>query len=325
MNPNYSIIIPHRNIPILLKRCLSSIPVRDDVQVIVVDDKSDENFLPDLKEVERCFPNVKIIYSDTPGGAGQARNIGLDYAKGKWLLFADADDFFTDILESILVEYIEAEEDILYFRNLSVHSDNIEETSHRDDWLDNIFNLYFKERNDCLIRCNHCAPWGKIIKRALIESNHIRFDEIPFSNDVSFSITSGCVAKHIRIIDRPLYVLTERKGSLTSNFANKPSELEIRALVCFRAIDILRSIDDSYLPYFFYFQWTPSPAKYLCRLFHTDKARYSRLFLASLDVYPSFWDALKKIRIYEKDRIHKFWIYVYSICLLIKKPFQNAI
>ena len=38
---NYSIVIPHKNTPDLLQYCLDSIPVRDDVQVIVVDDNSD--------------------------------------------------------------------------------------------------------------------------------------------------------------------------------------------------------------------------------------------------------------------------------------------
>ena len=37
---NYSIIIPHKNIPNLLQRCLDSIPNREDVQIIVVDDNS---------------------------------------------------------------------------------------------------------------------------------------------------------------------------------------------------------------------------------------------------------------------------------------------
>ncbi len=40
---DYSIIIPHYNIPKLLLRCVKSIPERDDVQIIVVDDCSPEN------------------------------------------------------------------------------------------------------------------------------------------------------------------------------------------------------------------------------------------------------------------------------------------
>ena len=39
---NYSIIIPHKNTPNLLQQCLDSIPYRDDIQIIVVDDNSED-------------------------------------------------------------------------------------------------------------------------------------------------------------------------------------------------------------------------------------------------------------------------------------------
>jgi len=45
---NYSIIIPHYNIPELLMRCLKSIPKRDDIQVIVVDDGSPDSFVREI-------------------------------------------------------------------------------------------------------------------------------------------------------------------------------------------------------------------------------------------------------------------------------------
>ena len=40
MRFKYSIIIPHKNIPVLLQRCLDSIPIRDDIQIVIVDDNS---------------------------------------------------------------------------------------------------------------------------------------------------------------------------------------------------------------------------------------------------------------------------------------------
>ena len=43
MKHYYNIIIPHKNTPKLLKRCLDSIPQRDDLHIIVVDDNSDPN------------------------------------------------------------------------------------------------------------------------------------------------------------------------------------------------------------------------------------------------------------------------------------------
>jgi glycosyltransferase involved in cell wall biosynthesis len=45
MEINYTIIIPHKNIPHLLQRCLDSIPRRNDLQIIVVDDNSDEDIV----------------------------------------------------------------------------------------------------------------------------------------------------------------------------------------------------------------------------------------------------------------------------------------
>lgn len=92
---NYSIIIPHHNIPDLLGRCLRSIPEREDVQVIVVDDNSpgNENYLRDIPELSR--KNVEFYITKDGLGAGHARNVGLSHAIGKWLVFSDSDDFLS--------------------------------------------------------------------------------------------------------------------------------------------------------------------------------------------------------------------------------------
>ncbi|MBQ5445892.1 MAG: glycosyltransferase family 2 protein, partial [Lachnospiraceae bacterium] len=92
MKPLFSIIIPHYDIPDLLMRCLKSIPVSKEIQVIVVDDNSPEadTYLEKYPELSR--PYLEFIRTTKGGGAGYARNIGLEHAKGEWLLFADADD-----------------------------------------------------------------------------------------------------------------------------------------------------------------------------------------------------------------------------------------
>ncbi len=40
---NFTVIIPHKNLPLLLDRLINSIPIRDDLEIIVVDDGSDED------------------------------------------------------------------------------------------------------------------------------------------------------------------------------------------------------------------------------------------------------------------------------------------
>lgn len=211
---NYSIIIPHYNIPDLLMRCLRSIPVREDIQVIVVDDCSpcQEDVFRMLEELNRPY----LEYYSTPigGSAGRARNVGLDHAKGKWLIFADADDFFDENFEQILDEHVEDTEDFLFFNVRSVFSEDITCSTNRDERSSMIAD--FKRTGDNVpIRACCPPPWGKMIKKELIGSYNIRFDETRWSNDQFFSAVSGIKASHVKVIDEVLYVVTERQGSLS--------------------------------------------------------------------------------------------------------------
>lgn len=88
---NYSFIIPHKNCPDLLQRCVDSIPERDDVQIIVVDDNSDEGKKPSLKE--RKSLQVILFDAEHSKGAGKDRNVGLEHAQGKWLVTDNNIDF----------------------------------------------------------------------------------------------------------------------------------------------------------------------------------------------------------------------------------------
>ena len=95
---NYSIIIPHYNSPDLLMRCLMSIPVKENIQVIVIDDCS-----PNSDDYLVRYSELQEYYKTPRGGsAGRARNIGLDYVKGKWVICVDADDLFVENIEEFL-------------------------------------------------------------------------------------------------------------------------------------------------------------------------------------------------------------------------------
>ena len=66
---NYSFIIPHHNTPDLLQRLVDSIPQRDDIEIIVVDDNSDYD-----KKANISRSDVRTIYIDKvqTKGAGRA-------------------------------------------------------------------------------------------------------------------------------------------------------------------------------------------------------------------------------------------------------------
>lgn len=236
---NFTFIIPHYNVPDLLQRCLDSIPKRNDIQVIVVDDNSN----PEIVDFSR-FPglereNTEVVLTKEGKGAGYARNIGLKHAIGKWLLFADADDFFVDDLDNILNNHVNDEEDILYFMTKAVLSSDISKESDRNFCIDKHVIEFLKYGREAHVRCWHSVPWGKIIRRSFVEENGILFDEVRYANDYYFAIVAGCKAKRVKAYNVPLYIVTEREGSLASTFCEKEGELEIRTEVCMRGQQII--------------------------------------------------------------------------------------
>ncbi|HCE47774.1 MAG TPA: glycosyl transferase family 2, partial [Prevotellaceae bacterium] len=74
--PLYSVIIPHYNSPDLLMRCLASIPDREDIQVIVIDDNSSADVVnfTNFPGKERIY--TTLLFNKDNQGAGHARNLG---------------------------------------------------------------------------------------------------------------------------------------------------------------------------------------------------------------------------------------------------------
>lgn len=60
MFPRYSIIVPHYNNPKLLQRLLDTIPVRSDLEIVVVDDNSDPSIVDFSAFPGQQRPDVKF-------------------------------------------------------------------------------------------------------------------------------------------------------------------------------------------------------------------------------------------------------------------------
>lgn len=307
----YSIIIPHHNIPELLERCLKSIPVRDDVQTLVVDDLSDPQYQEPLHELEKKYPSVTFIFSQTNGGAGRARNIGMEHAVGHYLVFADADDFFSEEFDTILSDYSTQDYDVVYFRNISVLSDSISTKDGRTSFIDEIFDRYEKCGDASEIRCKIFNPWAKFFRKGLADEKHIRFDEIPCANDLFFVVSMGCEAENIKVDKRVAYVYTDRPTSITASVSRKPASLGIRADACFRAQKVMKE-------HGFYFNFMPM-SEFLSAMFHSDKQLFKKYLLKSKEAYRSRWEAIRQVRGWEVGVASKLWICIYSFsCILFK-------
>lgn len=98
MNNEYSlsIIIPNYNNQKYLKKCLDSVfkQTYNFDEVIVVDDKSTDESIDFLEKYNKKHEKLVILKLEKNGGVSNARNEGLKIAKGNYVTFLDADDFY---------------------------------------------------------------------------------------------------------------------------------------------------------------------------------------------------------------------------------------
>lgn len=223
---DFSLIIPHRNSSVLLRRLLDSVGRNLDVQTIVVDDNST---IQEYEAVERMRKEYAFeLYKNEGTTAGGARNTGMRHAKGKWLVFADSDDYFTGDMSRLLNAHLESDADVVFFNVGSRMSDNGEK-ANRDRYIKRIFLQWGNRKDGMPFRCRYIAPWGKMYKRGFVEKNSICFEECISGNDMLFSVRTGIEAGNIEIDTHELYICTASTTSITASTGKERHEAKLQA------------------------------------------------------------------------------------------------
>lgn len=235
--PKFSIIIPHYNEVELLKRLISTLPKRDDLQVIIVDDCSNPKKQQQLRHMWSENTAYEIYFLSENKGGGAARNLGLSKARGKFILFADSDDFFLPSINQIL-DAVDETCDIFYFNAISLDASNyhIEKRSKRlNKWIKE----YQKNGNEKNLRYLFGEPWCKIVRRSILSDNCVLFEETKIHNDTFFSYMVGFYAKNIKVLDVCGYVITERATSVSKKVSD--DRLFLRAKIFYSKNIFLKS------------------------------------------------------------------------------------
>jgi len=178
-----SIVIPVYNAQECLSRCLDSILNQSfkNFEIILVNDASTDNSQQIIDDYKEKYPKqIKSFIKDN-GGPGETRNFGIKNAIGKYLAFADADDFLEPNYFEVVLKAIEKHEPDLillaYQRVYNRRQSILEKLYPYSSW--NIFNLPVSLSSHPEIICKtEGAPWLRIIKREIIAAN----EKLLFSN-----------------------------------------------------------------------------------------------------------------------------------------------
>lgn len=303
---DFSIIIPHYNSSDKLQRLLKTIPERDNIEIIVVDDSSDNSEKEKMKEIKKS--NLKIIQNEHKKGAGGARNTGLDEAIGKWLIFADADDYFLEDAFNIFGEYINSEDDIIFFSCTSMYEDTLE-IAERHIYFEKLIKDYLKNKsaeNENELKYRFGVPWSKMIRREVIKSKKIRFSEIQVLNDQLFSVKAAYYSKKINAVDKVVYCVTRNKGSLTTVTSKKFFEIKINEMFEINSFFLEKNLKE-FRPHFAGFLITSKNfgIKYMVELLNKILKKEGKIFPRNFfkDLFGTFY--LKKIKERISDKKYK--------------------
>ena len=229
MIPKVSVIVPVYNTGEFLRKCLDSIlnQTLKEIEIICINDGSTDNSFSILQEYKQKDSRI-IVLTQENKGAGNARNAGLNIAKGEYLSFLDSDDYFSrTTLRKTYNKAIKNNADIIIFDTKNF--DNSTGKCCDAPWRFNrenfprVFPFSYKNMPESIFKAFCHEPWNKIFRREFITAKGISFQEIRRGNDIFFTWSAMISAIKIDIIDEPLvYYRTGLSTNLQSNNDETP-------------------------------------------------------------------------------------------------------
>lgn len=237
-----SVIVPVYNTSKYLKTCIDSIlnQTFKDIEIILVNDGSTDNSLDILLEYKWNYPDKIKVLSGPNKGAGKARNMAIDIAKGEYIMFVDSDDYITlDAIEKAYKCAINNSSDLVVYDFNRIIGKVQFNYRVLDSTLDkNEKNI--KLNDDDYLYKETAGSCNKFFSRKLIGNTRfpskILFEDFPFTNSMLFK------AENIVYLKENLY---KYRFNPRSTMGANLFHVNNRIMDCLNACDILdESITD---------------------------------------------------------------------------------
>ena len=224
-----SVIIPVYNCERYLRQCLDSVlrQTLREIEVICVDDGSTDGSLELLQSYARQDTRLTVLQQEH-AFAGTARNLGKSRARGKYLVFWDADDFFRpDALEKLYRQCEKDSADVCICGARQYHEET--GTSYASDAYmrrdDLPLSMPFNRESwpEHILNISNVAPWNKMFRRAFVEKQGLDFQGIRNGNDIYFVVNAICLAKRVTVVPKALVTYrVNASGGLTASTDKLP-------------------------------------------------------------------------------------------------------
>ena len=230
-NIKVSIIVPVYNPGELLNRCLDSASNQTlrEIEIVCIDDGSTDGSLDILNQYAKDDARFKVI-AQSNSGAGMARNKGLEYAKGEYIVFLDSDDYIElEMCESLYTHAKDLDCDLVLFDNRwHLANDATQDFIHFDSFNEHykkfVFDYHFV--HDKVFSALFGVIWTKFYKTSYLKGKTIAFPSHKLYNDIEFHIKSILLADKISYCPKIFYHYNKSgHSSLQTSYVGKKESI----------------------------------------------------------------------------------------------------
>lgn len=189
-----------------------------DWELILVDDGSTDNSKEICTKLMNDDKRIKYIFQENLG-VSHTRNVALENAKGKYIVFVDSDDLIHEDYLKILINSIEksnSDVSVCNFIERKISNTGKIEDITREFYPKEVMEM--SEMKDYIMDFGNSGLlnplWNKIYKREIIENNNITFDEkVETGEDFIFNLQYFRKVKKISFIKDSLYYYIRRNNN----------------------------------------------------------------------------------------------------------------
>ncbi len=224
-----SIICPAYNAEKTIGKLIESIVSQKykNYEFIILNDGSKDKTFEVIEGYAKKYKNIVAI--DKPNtGVGDTRNEGLKIAKGKYITFADADDWYSDdFFEKIIPEIKKEDFDLLVFNAKVMNFDEYMYDLIPKKYKEGSFVTYDGVKK--YLKGEFChkignVPWNKIYLKDVITKNNLKYEENKKrGQDLLFNILYSSKIKKYKYVDEKLYYYALNMNTLTTTDYRKNS------------------------------------------------------------------------------------------------------
>lgn len=221
--PCVSVIVPVYNAQKYLEQCLQSLADQTmaDFEVICVDDGSTDSSVEMIRGFMQRDARFTLVQQKNQY-AGIARNNGIAHAKGEYLLFLDADDFFhPELMARTYAQAKKTDADVVLFgaKTYDMERDAMINTPYlmRQKLLPAKEVFSHRDVPDYFLQITNSCPWLQLYRKQYILDEGIRFQGLPNTNDAYFVIVALCCAKRVTAVKEDFVYYRVNTGASTQD------------------------------------------------------------------------------------------------------------